>query len=203
MQLANIKVSRAEKSSSFPQAVQRKSSSLKNIKNVKLQIQKQEQIRKKLNRAAENGKDAKLALQLELELKKAFEKIRGIKVHDDLALLRKAEKRLTRKKKKSAELWANKKEELEQSRKERQEKRNENIDKYRGKRKSRPLEAEEPSKGAKPTRKQRRHENLMKFGPKKTRADREEKKKERRKQMKQQKSKSGSKLQPKKSYRKP
>ena len=186
MQLANIKVGKKDRLSKEP--VKSKGSSLKNIKSVRMQIQKQEKVKKKLEKASREGKDARMSLQVELELKKAFDKLRGVKVHDNIILLKKAEKRLIRKKKKSAEKWATKTEELKKSQKERQEKRKENIDKYRGKRKIRPSEvggsAEQSANRV--TRKQRRHENLMKFGPKNTRAEREEKKKDRRKEMKKQ-----------------
>jgi hypothetical protein len=187
MQLANIRVRNFENNKHSGFKKNRNSSSLKNLKNVKVQIEKQKRIKKKLQNASETSKDARVSLQIELEMKKAFDKLRGTKVHDDLILLKKAEKRLLRKKKKSTELWAGKKEELAKSLKERQEKRKENIEKYRGKRKQ--TEVASPAavgveKSNKLSRKQRRHQNLLKFGPKKTRADREEKKKEKRKEMK-------------------
>ncbi len=188
MQLANIKVGRKDKLSKEP--VKSKGSSLKNIRSVRIQIQKQEKVKKKLEKASKEGKDARMSLQVELELKKAFDKLRGVKVHDNVTLLKKAEKRLIRKKKKSAEKWATKTEELQKSQKERQEKRKENIEKYRGKRKIRPSEVggSTDQLANRVTRKQRRHENLMKFGPKNTRAEREENKKERRREIKKQKS---------------
>jgi hypothetical protein len=194
MQLANIRVrdGSSQKHSGFQK--QRNNSSLKSLKNVKHQIEKQKRVKKQLQRAEELGKDAKRSLQIELEMKKAFDKLRGRKVHDYLTLLKKAEKRLLRKKKKSVELWESKKEELTQSMKERQDKRKENIEKYRGKRKQKAVAETVTASGSvdktsKPTRKQRRHENLLKYGPKKTRADREEKKKENRKEMRKNRSK--------------
>ena len=192
MQLANIRVRSGEKKSHSLFQKNKNGSSLKNLSNVKMQIAKQKRIKQQLAKAAESGKHAKKSMQLELEIKKAFEKIRGLKVHDDLTLLKKAEKRILRKKKKSAELWASKKEETQMAKKERQEKRKENIDKHRGKRKAKggaEVADETPSNANKLTRKQRRHANLLKYGPKKTRNEREEKRKENQKVMKKQKSK--------------
>ena len=187
MQLANIKVG-GPKKSHFLGKPKRTGSSLKNIKSVRVQIQKQERIKKKLQKASESGKDAKRSLEVELEIKKAFEKLRGIKVHDDLHLLKKAEKRLVRKKKKSAERWSAKQEEVKKSQEERQTKRKENIEQFRkGKKKSVRAEADAPEgakKGPGMSRKQRRHANLLKYGDKKTRAEREEKRKQFRKEQK-------------------
>jgi hypothetical protein len=102
MVLANIKVGgKANKFSGNTPT--RAGTSLKNIKSVRTQIQKQERIRNKLQRASEAGKDVRKSLQLGLEIKKAFEKLRGRKVHDNLGMLKKAEKKLLRKKKKSAQ----------------------------------------------------------------------------------------------------
>jgi hypothetical protein len=161
-----------------------------------MQIQKQEQIKKKLHKASESGGEARKSLQLNLEIKKAFEKLRGKKVHDDLSLLKKAEKRLVKKKKKSAEKWESKKEELKNSQIERQQKRKENIANFRSGKsnKSSKFEPEAAKEGGLSkkqsssttgmTRKQRRHANLMKYGPKNTREDREEKRKAARKDRK-------------------
>lgn len=190
MQLANVSVSSLGEKSPIHVKAKRSGSSLKNIKSVRVQIQKQERIRKKLHRASNEGKDARKSAQLKLEIQKAFDKLRGMKVHDDLILLRKAEKRLVRKKKKSAEKWAARKDEVKQSQADRQAKRKENINKFRTSKKQTkrimPDKAEEGStiKKTGTTRKQRRHENLMKYGPKKTREEREEKRKKARKDSK-------------------
>jgi hypothetical protein len=80
--------------------------------------------------------------------------------------------------------------EVKQSQADRQAKRKENIDKFRTSKKQTkriiPDKAVDGSTVKKPgtTRKQRRHENLMKYGPKKTREEREENRKKARKDSK-------------------
>jgi len=185
MLLANIKVPKAQISGVKDIKEQHKVTSLKNLNSVRQQIRKQEKVRKDLQKAAKEGKKSKVSAQIQQEIQKAFDKLRGVKVHDDLGLLRRAEKRILRKKKKSAENWNKRKEDVKQSQADRQQKRKDNIDKYRSKK----VTAKMAKKGddsdpnnLKMTRKVRRHENLMKFGPKKDREEREQKKKDFRKQ---------------------
>jgi hypothetical protein len=190
MVLANIKVGGSSGKKNYYDKPKRAGTSLKSIKSVRSQIQKQERIRNKLQKANDSGKESRKSLQLNIEIKKAFEKLRGRKVHDDIGMLKKAEKRLVRKKKKSVEKWESKKEELKQSQMDRQQKRKENIEKFRtGKKPVRSAEPEKPKEGKKSSlpgmsRKQRRHANLMKYGPKNTRDEREEKRKADRKERK-------------------
>jgi len=186
MLLANIKVPKAQISGVKDIKEQHKGTSLKNLNSVRQQIRKQENVRKDLQKAAKEGKKSKVSAQIQQEIQKAFDKLRGVKVHDDLGLLRRAEKRILRKKKKSAENWNKRKEDVKQSQADRQQKRKDNIDKYRSKK----VTAKMAKKGddsdpnnLKMTRKVRRHENLMKFGPKKDREEREQKKKDFRKQI--------------------
>jgi hypothetical protein len=190
MLLANIKVGHSIKNGFDHKEKKRTGTSLKNLKSVRTQIQKQERIKKKLHKASNESKEARQSVQLKLEIQKAFDKLRGAKIHDNLVLLKKAEKRLIRKKKKSAQRWDARKEEMQQAQADRQAKRKENIAKYRTSKKPMkrilPDKAEDGSAFKKPgkTRKQRRHENLMKYGPKKTREEREEKRKKTRKDQK-------------------
>ena len=183
--LANIRVERPTKFEIPPKG---KSNSLKSLQNVRFQIQTQERARRELQKAAKQGTSERKNHQLQAELQKAFAKLRGEKVHDSISLLRKAEKRLKRKKQKSAESWEQRKEGVKQSQLERQQKRKDNIEKFRGSKKKparvAAVSATEASAGPKTnssSRKTRRHENLMKFGPKKDRAEREEKRKTARK----------------------
>ena len=188
MLLANVKVgSDIKKQSYVPH--KKTGTSLKNLSSIRTEISKQERIKKKLNKASGESKEARKSIQLSLEIKKAFDKLRGVKVHDNLKLLKKAEKRLVSKKKKSADAWAARKDHVKESQAERQTKRKDNIEKFRGNTKKKMAKAEpekaDVSTGSKKqpgmSRKQRRHSNLMKFGPKKTREEREDKRKKDRK----------------------
>lgn len=181
--LANIRVNRPQISKNWETDKKTKGSSLKSLQNVRYQIQSQQRQRRDFDKASKEGKSARMSLHLDCEIKKALAKLRGEKVHDDLSILRKAEKRLKRKKSKSAENWEKRKGEVKKSQLERQEKRKENIQKFRGSTKKKAARTERVAAGAQvggakvQTRKMRRHENLMKFGPKKDRAEREEKRK--------------------------
>lgn len=183
MQLANIHVPSKAKRDGRDHA--RKGTSLKSLKQVRIQISKQERLKKRADKVGEVDKVSQKSQIVQLELKKAFERIRGVKIHDNLSVLKKAEKRLVKKKTKSAENWQKRKHDVKQSQEDRQQKRKDNIGKFRGS-KARvdpatlPAGTEAPS-NQKPTRKMRRHDNLMKFGPKKTRSDREDQKKDARK----------------------
>ena len=179
--LANIRVRQPVKTKSWELSKKTKGSSLKNLQNVRYQIQNQEKFRKQLDKASQESKMGKVSMQLQSEVQKAFAKLRGEKVHDDMSILRKAEKRLKRKKVKSAEAWDKRKDSVKKSQLERADKRKENIAKFRGSLKKKAVRLERvsettPAKKVE-TRKIRRHENLMKYGPKKDRAEREEKRK--------------------------
>jgi hypothetical protein len=186
MLLANVQISRKGKQAfGAGDGIKKPSKSLKNLRNVREQIRKQEKVRKDIQKAAKVNPKSALDVKLKQEIQKAFEKLRGHKVHDDIGLLKRAEKRILRKKKKSAENWGKRKEDLKQGQMDRQQKRKENIAMYRGSKKE-TRAVTTPSGGkteapSKMSRKMRRHANLMKFGPKKTREDREKNRKEARK----------------------
>ena len=130
MIIGNVKV--PEKRSMNVNVDRRKKTSLKSIKSIRSQIKEHEKTKKVIEKAAkEGGNDARKSIQVQLEIKKAFERLRGNKVHDDLSMLKKAEKNVLRKKKKSASNWAARVEEVKAKKAERQVKRQENIDKYR------------------------------------------------------------------------
>lgn len=192
MLLANVQVSRNGKNPFVdPNEKRKTSSSLKNLRNVRERIRKQQKARKDIQKAAKINPNTALDVKIKQEIAKAFEKLRGNKVHDDLGLLKRAEKRILRKKKKSAENWDKRKEDVKQSQLERQQKRSDNIAMFR-KSSKKPSSTPSVAPGAvskseapsKMSRKMRRHANLMKYGPKKTREDREKKKKDFRKEQK-------------------
>jgi hypothetical protein len=188
MLLANVQITRKGKTA-FGQSEQTRkpSKSLKNLRNVREQIRKQERVKKDIQKAAKVNPKSALDVKLKQEIQKAFEKLRGHKVHDDIGLLKRAEKRILRKKKKSAENWEKRKEDLKQGQMDRQQKRKENIAMYRGSKKeskSTPIATGKNEAPSKMSRKMRRHANLMKYGPKKTREDREKNRKEFRKTQK-------------------
>lgn len=186
MQLANIKVTK-KKPSSWSDKPANKGTSLKNLQQVRTQIAKQEKIKRKSAGLAGDEKVSHKAQMLKQEIQKAFERLRGVKVHDNLTILKKAEKRLVKKKAKSAITWEKRKEEVKQSQETRQQKRKDNIAMHRGSKKNAPAPVTPEgvavsTPNTKMSRKQRRHQNLMKFGPKKTRSDREDSKKDARKE---------------------
>ena len=201
MLLANVQLSRNDKNRFKDSGDKpRSSKSLKNLKNVREQIRKQEKVRKEIQKAAKVNPKSALEVKIKQEIQKAFEKLRGGKVHDDVALLKRAEKRILRKKKKSAENWEKRKEDVKQSQMDKQQKRSDNIAMYRksGKKQSVVATSTTPASGktdssGKMSRKMRRHANLMKYGPKKTRDEREQKRKDSRKEQRKNRSKPSSK----------
>lgn len=187
MQLANIKVAK-KKSSTWSDKPAKKGTSLKNLHQVRSEIAKQEKLKQKAASLVGEQKVSHKSLMLKQEIRKAFERLRGVKVHDNLTILKKAEKRLVKKKSKSAATWEKRKEEVKQSQADRQQKRTDNIAMRRsGGKHEAPVAPDALGAASAPantgmTRKQRRHQNLMRFGPKKTRSDREDMKKDARKE---------------------
>ena len=190
MLLANVQVpQKGYKQLSGVKSGIKSSKSLKNLRSVRQQIHKQEKLRKDMQKAAKINPKAALDSKIKQELEKAFQKLRGNKIHDDLGLLRRAEKRILRKKRKSAENWEKRKEDVKLNQVERQQKRTENIEMFRKSKKNKPApsasdSAKSDGSSKKMSRKMRRHANLMKYGPKKTREDREKKRKDFRKEQK-------------------
>lgn len=118
----------------------KKSKKDKTIKNPKLILKKLKEEKRMIADLKEQGEDEKVKeIQSEKAWKKAFDKAEGKKVKDDPKLLLKAIKKKKNIKKNSKKQWQERKEKVEAGIASKQKKRQENIDKKQGEKKSKKL----------------------------------------------------------------
>lgn len=118
----------------------KKSKKDKTIKNPKLLLKKLKEEKRMITDLKEQGEEDKIKeLQSEKVWKKAFDKAEGKKVKDDPKLLIKAIKKKKDIKKKSKKAWQERKQKVESGIASKQKKRQENIDKKIGEKKSKKL----------------------------------------------------------------
>ncbi|KAL5277928.1 SURF6 family protein [Megaselia abdita] len=118
----------------------KKSKKDKTIKNPKLLLKKLKEGKRKINELKEQGEDEKVKeIQSEQAWKKAFDKVEGKKVKDDPKLLIKAIKKKKDVKKKSKREWKERTKKVEAGIASKQKKRQENIDKKKGEKKSKKI----------------------------------------------------------------
>mmetsp|Transcript_17050 Transcript_17050/g.39764 ORF Transcript_17050/g.39764 Transcript_17050/m.39764 type:complete len:387 (+) Transcript_17050:105-1265(+) len=104
--------------------------------HIKKAVRQAEEEERKLSEADE---DAKQSLGQELGMKKALARARGEKVHDDLTKLRKSQKAMDMKKKKSKEKWQARMQDEDRQRKEKQQQRKDNLQERANKKKAKRL----------------------------------------------------------------